>query len=987
MATSNNKTVKPTGLSITRSGNTYTFKWKQGDKDYKNGQQLQYRLRNADNAWTKVAVGVAAVSASISNANVTFLQFRVAGKRKEYKKSKKTIKPLWSDWAVSGAWTATIPNRPTIGYEAVSSNSGKFSWSTATKTDDRAVFDNVVIQKQLRRDNTNNPTTGTWTAVSGSAASGSVTITEEPEDLAAGAFVRWVRVKSHGNAGDSAWAYASHAYGAAAAASLTGASAVTKGSYTQITAQYRSPHSRMNPIDKLTVEYVIAVPANEDLNIAPSSGWQDAIELTAASGNDKIVANVSDTIGDDECLWVRIKTEHDNVDSFSNAVLAQVGTLKAPTISATPDFTNGSVAITTTEVTTCTKAKTAIFYRDEDDPSNDQIIAVFAHGTTSGTISVPDLIGKTTSCFGAYAFVGASSGLTIDPKMRSAEVIDSDIAAVAPASVTIVEGPRDETVRIGWAWSWSEAVSAELAWSEFPEAWESTNEPSTYRVTDRNAVNWVIAGLETGKRYYFRVRLIGEQDEEELVGPWSAVVSYELTSVPDRPVLTLSKDVINAGDTVTARWAYSVGATSEQAYAEVAIVTEETENNQTTTVYTPIAHTEVDQSLELEYAWTTGLTYNLAVRITTTAGTQSAWSDLTALYIAEAVSVSITQNSLVSNELTEMPMTATVTGAGTNGTTMLTIVRAEDYHLFRPDEKDYDGFEGETIFTVSQIGAAQITVNVADLVGSLDDGAKYTLIATVIDEYGQTASAELPFTVNWTHKAETPTATVVVDKYQRIAKITPIAPDSYVSGDICDIYRITADQPELIFKGAVFGTTYVDPYPGFGDACGHRIVTRTANGDYASADGLAWLDTDLDDGDFLEEQQMIIDVDGDQIELPYNITLRNKWSKDFKRTSYLGGSVRGDWNPAVTRDLTAETVIVRSDELDKQIAMRDLAGYAGVAHIRTPDGSSLTCDIQIDEAQAYNTKKVSYTLTIMAIDPGEPVGVTLEEWEAMNELE
>ena len=208
-----------------------------------------------------------------------------------------------------------------------------------------------------------------------------------------------------------------------------------------------------------------------------------------------------------------------------------------------------------------------------------------------------------------------------------------------------------------------------------------------------------------------------------------------------------------------------------------------------------------------------------------------------------------------------------------------------------------------------------------------------------------------------------------------------------MSGDVCDIYRITADQPELVFKGAVFGTTYVDPYPGFGDACGHRLVTRTANGDYASADGLAWLDTDLDDGDFLEEQQMIIDVDGDQIELPYNITLRNKWTKDFKRTTYLGGSVRGDWNPAVTRDLSAETVIVRGDEVDKQLAMRDLAGYAGVAHIRTPDGSSLTCDIQIDEAQAFNTKKVSYTLTIMAIDPGEPVGVTLEEWETMNGVE
>jgi hypothetical protein len=46
------------------------------------------------------------------------------------------------------------------------------------------------------------------------------------------------------------------------------------------------------------------------------------------------------------------------------------------------------------------------------------------------------------------------------------------------------------------------------------------------------------------------------------------------------------------------------------------------------------------------------------------------------------------------------------------------------------------------------------------------------------------------------------------------------------------------------------------------------------------------------------------------------------------------------------------------------MAMRDLAGFAGVAHVRTPDGSSLTADVQINEEQSYDTKKVSYSLTI-----------------------
>ena len=98
--------------------------------------------------------------------------------------------------------------------------------------------------------------------------------------------------------------------------------------------------------------------------------------------------------------------------------------------------------------------------------------------------------------------------------------------------------------------------------------------------------------------------------------------------------------------------------------------------------------------------------------------------------------------------------------------------------------------------------------------------------------------------------------------------------------------------------------------------------------------------------------------------------------------------MQGDWNPAVTRDLSADTVLIRGRDLDRQLAMRDLAGYAGVAHVRTPDGSSLTCDIQISESQSYETKKVTYSMTIQAVDPQEPSGLTLAEWEAMhNELE
>ena len=55
----------PTGLSVTRSGNTFTMKWKIGDKDYGNGQQLQYSVNKG--AWVKPAIGATATSYAITS--------------------------------------------------------------------------------------------------------------------------------------------------------------------------------------------------------------------------------------------------------------------------------------------------------------------------------------------------------------------------------------------------------------------------------------------------------------------------------------------------------------------------------------------------------------------------------------------------------------------------------------------------------------------------------------------------------------------------------------------------------------------------------------------------------------------------------------------------------------------------------------------------------------------------------------------------------
>jgi hypothetical protein len=395
-----------------------------------------------------------------------------------------------------------------------------------------------------------------------------------------------------------------------------------------------------------------------------------------------------------------------------------------------------------------------------------------------------------------------------------------------------------------------------------------------------------------------------------------------------------------------------------------------------------------------ELGWNTGEEHSLVVKVYSASGRETAWSDPASVYIAEPMTCTISQSSLVEqtetvdgaevtqHALTAMPLTVTVVGAG-EGITMLSVERTETYHMERPDESDIYGYEGEIIYTTSQTGESQIIINRDDFIGRLDDGAHYKLVATVQDGLGQSASAEIPFIVNWSHQAVIPSGTVSIDTDHLAAMLKPVAPSGAIAGDTCDIYRLSVDRPQLIYEEASFGTTYVDPYPTIGEYGGYRFVMKTVDGDYITADNeLAW--TDVEGG--IEADGNIIDFGTGQIELEYNPEVSSKWAKDFKQTAYLGGSIQGDWNPAVSRTATVSSVAVTATDQETIEAMRRLATHAGICHVRTKDGSSYAADVQVSESYSMSDghKLASFSLSITRVDPEELDGMTLAEWNALH---
>lgn len=930
--------AKQTGLSITRAGAVLTLTWKLADT-YES--QESYWSIEGQKVLTTLDGDDTTVSYTIPVANY----FPATTK----KLASVSIGVRGIKAGKSGAWaTATykflVPNKP-----VVSKNGLKFVWAT----DESYVAgkgDPYVIDVEYQRVDS---TTGTeknvkwgtdasssdFTDVTGAAASGNVSFTETNK-------IEWFRCCARGLNGQTAWVYSNHINAAPFAA--TNIVTSVKGVNVQI--DWTAPTTPEHPIEYQYIQYCTAIPTAQSANGIPLC----PVGVTWTTGANNIsptarqhVFPITALPAADKCLFIRICTVCGSYTTTSDAVFALGGSLVNPTInSITGDPVTGTTVVTFTDNSTCGLSKVAIV------TSKNRVLTVIAHGTSTGTVS---FIQTRDELIGLRTFQGATA---VKPNMRSDDVFSTagDVP-LAPSSVTAVPTEKDGVVQVSWNMPWTDATGAEISWADHDDAWESTDGPKTYEINQR-ALQWNVAGLVSGVVYYFRVRL---KDSAGVFSPYSDIVTVSFASAPGKPTLTSSAVAIQPGEAFQLSWTYETTDTTEQALAVIydsGVELARVESNA--------------QRMSVTPAWLYGSSHSLTVQTTSRSGYLSAMSDAVTITVAARPTISPIASSISSGitngVLTDLPIVIEVEGAGEGGQTTLKIERLKDYFVDRPDGSVTDGYGGETIFAVSFSGEAEVSIGVDDLVGAFDDGGEYRLTAIVQDSVGQKAESFLDFVVDWAHQAEAPTASVTISGLT--AKLKATAPASYVLGDTVDIYRLSADKPELIVKGGDFGTGYIDPYPASNG--GYRFVDITANGDYANTTGIAWIDKTCS----LVLKEAIIDFDGKQISLPYNLEYQNSWAKDFEETQYLNGHVVGDWNKAVSKTITIDTVLKRDDS---QIPIiRDLAVWTGICHVRTPDGSSYSADVQVSESANYSTKAVSYSFEITRVDPEGYEGISEE---------
>ena len=966
-------TKVPSGLTITRSTLSMACEWKRG-ASY-TAQQFEYKIN--DDAWIAESVTGSATTKTISLSassyypttatTISKFSFRVRGK-----------KGKWSGWT-EAAFVFDVPNRPFTDATPDSQLSNKcaFSWNLEVSTEDNRHFAGIQYQSMLvsNCNETNgaklnwvSSATG-WQAGTNASNESSISITES--SVSTGTHTRWFRVRSRGVGGDSEWNYSKRVYASPnIATDVKATSTLTGANGTDILVTWNAQESASRPIDSVTADYTLVTP---DTSLACPSGatWTSGNVSADTKGSDNALLKIDARAGEDTCIYIRVNTTHEDRITYGTATLASIGYLKSPTLtSVTPNYNNNTVSFTVASTTTVSGAYIEAFYRTASKPNITESLGTIPNGTTTKSFTIPNLSSESAVGFGIRSRVDGT-----EQSMTSADVWTSSSVPTAPTSLTLSKTNITGTINVKWVWSWSAATGLELSWADHEDAWYSTSEPETYTVSDTHATEWRISGLETGKKWYVRVRLIQETEETTVYSPWSAIGEIDLSSKPAIPTLALSQGVVPITGEVTAYWSFLSTDGTTQAYAEIC---EATISGNSISYGSIIAHTQSAQQVTINAnRWTAGTTHHLCVRTLSGSNQRSEWSAPVSVQIASPLTATISATSLSSGKLTALPFTATITGAGTGGTTTLAIERNADYHVERPDETEFNGYKVETIAQFTQTGEAQITITRDMLLGSLDDGAPYTIVATVQDGLGQSAEKRQNFVVDWSHQAAAPTGTVTM--IDTVAKIKATAPSNYVSGDTCDIYRLSADVPELVVKGAAFGTDYVDPYPAIGG--GYRFVTVTANGDYIDANSeFAWVDVDSG----FTYDHALIDFNGEQIPLYYNLDLSNSWEKDFQHTRYLGGSIRGDWNAGVYRTSSLSTVAFTEYDTEVIEGLRRLAEYTGICTIRTLDGSCFKADLQVREDRDHGDygSKASFSITGQRIDPDELDGITYAMWNS-----
>lgn len=766
--------------------------------------------------------------------------------------------------------------------------------------------------------------------------------------------------------------------------------------------------SRPLNADGMTVKYCAVTPGPGGA-VPVISSTQDVGSFDVKEGTKVYDAQFSPGDLTDKAVYMFTTANYNGRTTDSNVILVGWGRLSTPTITQVAyDTTTQEAAVTVTNNASSVPDSCVDVYFHSNSRPRGVLLDTIAHGGTQAFVYLGSMINEDGKYFTAIArttSVYTTAQSKISGRMTSVSSAASGgiippipIVHSVVRSGEIQDGKVDALITFQGVGN-KKFTEIEIVWSDQNNFLNRNDSPNSWTLAtsnDKTRFTRIISSLDIGKIWGFAARETLTIDNLTASGAYSSPVYLDLRTPPTVVDLHVEDDFVEIkGGSTYLKWDYFCEDGSVLDCSTIRLASAAGKNFTLGAVIATVK--DGAQYFEIspeELRWTEDTSYYLTVQVSSVNTKISAWSDAVEVRVVHMPEAHITSTSLVEEQeeygtddeipeglpeyiskwmLPALPLTVNVTGAYEGGTSAVYIRRHGSYILPRPDDSVFHGNDGETMVIKSRSGDGAIVIEQADLFMHLDDHAEYEIVATITEKDGRSATSEpWIFHVNWTHQAVIPSGFVVYDSANLVARIiTDIPEESYLDTDVCDIYRLSIDKPELIVENGIIGESYVDLYPVFAKIGGYRIVYKTQFGDYI-AEGAkpTWIDLNNEDFNMPDVWGVIIDFEGRQVVLKYDISLSNDWSKAFSTQKYLGGSILGDWNYGVEKTSSVSTVSIVEEDLEVIRNMRRLAEYAGVCHVRTPDGSSFFADIQVSENRDERqiNKLASFDLSITRID-------------------
>ena len=633
-------------------------------------------------------------------------------------------------------------------------------------------------------------------------------------------------------------------------------------------------------------------------------------------------------------------------DTASVIVQASTGTASITSIDPTSDRTGAKLVMTKAQANDAIEISWSTNYNawTSNEPPATTLTST---GGTTKTWYVYGLEVGVTYYFrvrpadnGTYGAYSAITSFTIAEK----------VATVGTASITsATTGTDGQTVKV--VMGRTEANDGiQLAWSADEDAWASTSTPKTFDVTDLNnkSGSAIVKGLTEGVTYYFRARCYDDSGGERIYGDWCEAKAATPYGEPGEVSATFPA-VVPIGEPFGVSWTHESESTQRKwrVYVDGKIAASGSDARGSATVPRSYAQT-------LTAGAHTGY-----VSITT--GTGWADSPSASFQIAEAPTGTLT----VSATLTAQPLTFTLTSPKTMLSALVTVTAdgcaADDLRDAQPIGLVVWSGELDSLSWTLSSGTYTATVTLPSGL-DLRDGASYVVAVTLVDVSTGLSTDLTPasFAVAWSHQAEAPSATVRASRLDLSASIAIIAPSGAAETDVCDVWRWTPDGGYLIAEGRTFGTTIIDPFAPYCEEGGdwtpfYRVVTRTVDGDIDFADVPCNLFSD----------HMRIDWgDGRGVELAYELSASDAWSKGFEAVEHLDGTIGGSWSRGVRRTSSITGALVRVTSSEDAALLRELAQHVGPAFVRLNNGSAYMAHVEVSSLSwAASTYRLSAKLS------------------------